>query len=140
MDQRISLITLGVGDLAASRAFYRRLGFEEAEASQESVAFFSMGDFAFGLFGREALAHDAGVAATGSGFRGVALAYNVASREAVAEVLKEAEAAGATITKQAEDVFWGGHSGYFADPDGHLWEVAFNPYVTLGPKGEFRIS
>ena len=98
-----------------------------------------MGGFALGLYGWDALAEDAAVPAEGEGFRGVALAYNGRMRDDVAKVLKHAEAAGATIVKQAEDVFWGGHSGYFADPEGHLWEVAWNPHTPLDEDGGFYV-
>ena len=135
MDQRVSLITLGVADVQASAAFYERLGWKRSSQSQDEVAFFDAGGIVFGLFGREALAEDAGVAADGSGFRAVSVAQNLPSKEAVDAALKEAEAAGARIVKPAEEVFWGGYSGYFADPDGHLWEVAFNPFWPLDDTG-----
>ena len=92
-----------------------------------------------GLYGWAALAEDAHVEADGTGFRGVALAHNVRNREDVARVLAEAEAAGATIMKAAQDVFWGGHSGYFADPEGHLWEVAWNPHAPLDDEGFMQL-
>ena len=139
MEQRISMISLGMRDLDRARAFYRALGFEEAEASNESIAFYDMGGFALGLYGWEPLAEDATVPSEGEGFRGVTLAYNVRSRKEVAETLKQAEAAGARIVKPAQDVFWGGHSGYFADPEGHLWEVAWNPHVQLDEDGGFYV-
>lgn len=137
MEQRLTLITLGVTDLAASRAFYARLGWRESSASQPAIAFFQAGGTALALFGAEALAEDARQPAGGgvSGFRGVTLAHNVRSKGEVAEVLAEAERAGARIVKPAQDVFWGGHSGYFADPDGHLWEVAWNPFLPLDGQG-----
>ena len=139
MEQRISMITLGMRDLERARAFYEALGFQEAKASTDTVVFYDMGGFALGLYGWDALAEDAAVSAEGEGFRGVALAYNVRMRDDVAKVLKHAEAAGATIVKQAEDVFWGGHSGYFADPEGHLWEVAWNPHTQLDEDGGFYV-
>lgn len=139
MEPRISLVTLGVADLARSRRLYERLGWRASGASQESVAFFQAGGMALGLYGREALAEDAGLSVEGSGFRGVALAYNVRTPEEVAATLAEAEAAGARVVKPAEDAFWGGRSGYFADPDGHLWEVAWNPHFPLGPDGSLRL-
>ena len=91
------------------------------------------------MFPREELAKDVGVAAVGGGFAGIALAHNVRRREEVAPVLAEAEAAGGRIVKPAQDVFWGGHSGYFADPDGHLWEVAWNPFIELSADGAMRL-
>jgi len=141
MEPRISLITLGVRDLKKSRAFYDALGWHMASSDEEAeniVAYNMSNGMALGLFGHDALAHDANVSPDGSGFRGVSIAYNVDAKDDVARILSEAEAAGGKIMKPAEDVFWGGHSGYFADPDGHMWEVAYNPYAPLGPNGEFQ--
>lgn len=141
MDQRISIITLGVRDLQKSRAFYDALGWEMATSDEEAqniVTYNMSNGMVLGLFGTEALAEDAHVPADGSGFRGVTIAYNVETKDDVARVLAEAESAGGKIVKPAQDVFWGGHSGYFADPDGHLWEVAYNPFSALGPNGEFQ--
>ncbi|NQW10306.1 MAG: VOC family protein [Alphaproteobacteria bacterium] len=141
MEQRLSLVTLGVADLRRARAFYTHgLGWVEAQPSNESVVFYQLGGIVLGLYGREALATDAGLDAEGSGFRGAALAYNTRTREEVDGVLSEAERAGGTLVKPAEDVFWGGYSGYFSDPDGHLWEVAWNPFATLDDAGNFFIS
>jgi len=145
MEQRISIITLGARDLDRARDFYGALGFREADASTEAIAFFDMGGFALALYGWRALADDAGVpggdedADRSAEFRGVSLAYNVRMREDVPEMLKQAEAAGARIVKPAEDVFWGGYSGYFADPEGHLWEVAWNPHLPLDEDGGFYV-
>ena len=139
MEQRVSMITLGVRDLDRARGFYEALGFQEAQASTDSVVFYDMGGFALGLYGWDPLAEDANVFAGGEGFRGVALAYNVRMRDDVSKVLKHAQAAGARIVKEAEDVFWGDHSGYFADPEGHLWEVAWNPHVPLDEDGGFYV-
>lgn len=137
MEPRISLITLGVRDLKRSVAFYRDgLGWPLSEStSGDSVAFFRTGGTILALFGWNDLAADATVPADGSGFRGVTFAYNAPSREAVDAALAKAEAAGAKIVKPAQEVFWGGYNGYFADPDGHLWEVAWNPGFPLGPDG-----
>ena len=135
MEQRLSLVTLGVADLAKSRAFYERLGWKPAARRAEGVAFFQLGGVVLSLFGREDLAKDAGLAAEGSGFSGVALAHNTRSREEVETVLAEAVAAGARLVKPAQGAFWGGYSGYFADPDGHLWEVAWNPGFPLDENG-----
>lgn len=132
MKARISLITLGVDDLARSRDFYERLGFVLRKESNDSVMFFEMCDrLTLALFSREALAEDAGVSSDGQGFRGVALAHNVATEAEVDEVIAHAVACGATLVKPAQKAFWGGYSGYFADPDGFLWEVAFNPLMDL---------
>lgn len=135
MEPRLSFVTLGVADMARSRAFYERLGFTASPMSQEAVTFFSAGGVVLALFGRDALAEDAHVPPDGSGFSGIALAHNVRRREDVAVVLAEAESAGGRILKPAQDVFWGGHSGYFADPDGHLWEVAWNPFIPFTEDG-----
>jgi catechol 2,3-dioxygenase-like lactoylglutathione lyase family enzyme len=139
MDQRLSLITLGVSDVARSTAFYARLGWKPSGASNEQVTFFQLGGIALGLYGRSALAEDAKIDPAGNGFGGVALAFNTRTRDDVDTVLAEAEAAGATIVKSAEVAFWGGYSGYFADPDGHLWEVAWNPHFPLAEDGSIAL-
>lgn len=140
MEQRISMVTLGVADLARARAFYEQgLGWRPAPGGGEAIAFYQVGGAVFGLYGRAALAEDTKLSAEGTGFGGIALAHNVASREAVDRVLAEAAAAGATILKAAEDTFWGSYSGYFADPDGHPWEVAWNPHWTIGPHGTITL-
>ena len=139
MEQRLSLVTLGVADLERSLRFYEGLGWRRANDHAE-VAFFQAGGMVLGLFGRAALAADAGLAEDGSGFRGVALAYNARTRQEVDAVLAEAATAGATIVKPAKDAFWGGYSGYFADPDGHLWEVAWNPHWTILEDGSVRLG
>jgi uncharacterized protein len=139
MEQRLSLVTLGVGDMAAARSFYERLGWQPSSSSNEQVTFFQMGGVIFGLYGRDALAEDAGVPADGKGFRGVALAYNACDTAGVDTVLVTARAAGATIVKSAQDVFWGGYSGYFSDPDGHLWEVAWNPFFPIDAEGNISL-
>jgi uncharacterized protein len=132
MKPRISLITLGVGDLPTSRAFYERLGFAARQESTEGIAFMDMANgLVLALFPREKLAEDAHADSAGSGFRGFTLAHNVGSPEEVDAVLAEAVTAGATLQKPGQQVFWGGYSGYFADPDGFLWEVAYNPLMDL---------
>ncbi|MCE8002905.1 VOC family protein [Billgrantia ethanolica] len=136
MKPRISMITLGVRDLAASIRFYEEgLGLPRMESPPE-VAFFTLNGTWLGLYGREALAEDAGVSPEGSSFSGIALAHNLSSDEEVDELLEQAVAAGAKLVKPGQKVFWGGYSGYFADPDGYLWEVAHNPFVWVGPKDE----
>lgn len=128
MKPRISMITLGVCDLAASVRFYEEgLGFPRM-ASPPEVAFFTLQGTWLGLYGREALAEDAQVSAEGHGFASFALAHNVPSEAEVDAVMTQALAAGATLVKKPQKVFWGGYSGYFKDPDGHLWEVAYNPH------------
>ena len=133
MEPRISIITLGVTDLPRSIEFSRDgLGLPlQDEEDTESIAFFELKGTWLALYPREALADDAGVPTEGSGFSGVTLAHNVRTREEVDAVLDEAVAAGATLVKAAQDVFWGGYSGYFADPEGYLWEVAWNPYFPI---------
>ncbi|MEX0729608.1 MAG: VOC family protein [Aquisalimonadaceae bacterium] len=133
MKPRISMITLGVRDLQESVRFYEQgLGLPRMDSPPE-VAFFTLNGSWLGVYGREALAEDAGIPAEGSGFSGIALAHNVASEAAVDEVINQAVSAGATLVKPAAKVFWGGYSGYFADPDGYLWEVAHNPLFWVGP-------
>jgi uncharacterized protein len=136
MQPRVSLITLGVADVALSRAFYERLGFKASSDSNPSVTFFNAGGIVLALFGRTALAEDANVACTGAGFSGFTIAHNVRSEGDVDAVLRDAVAAGAVVTKPASKTFWGGYSGYFADPDGYLWEVAHNPYWPLDQAGQ----
>jgi hypothetical protein len=136
MEPRISFITLGVSDFERSVKFYRDgLGFPLSSASKGDVAFFKTGGVVLALYPTDKLAEDAKVPADGSGFRGVTLAHNVRSREEVSKVLALAEAAGGRITKLAQDTFWGGHGGYFADPDGHLWEVVWNPFFPFTEDG-----
>jgi catechol 2,3-dioxygenase-like lactoylglutathione lyase family enzyme len=135
MKQTISFITLGVADLSRSRAFYQGLGWKESSASQKEIAFFQAGSVAFALFQREALAEDANVPATGNGFAGFTLAHNVASEAAVLALLDEAVAAGARLVRPADKTLWGGFRGYFADPDGFLWEVCYNPFMALDADG-----
>ncbi|MBA4741759.1 MAG: VOC family protein [Azoarcus sp.] len=134
MKPHLSMVTLGVRDLPRAVRFYEQgLGLPRLDLDSDSVAFFTLAGAWLGLYGREALAEDAGVPAEGSGFSGVALAHNVGSREDVDATLAQAVAAGGTLIKPGQDVFWGGYSGYFADPDGHLWEVAWNPFMQVGP-------
>lgn len=140
MEPRLSLVTLGVRNVAKSRAFYEALGFKAGSASQESVTFLDAGGVVLGLYGRAALAEDATVSDSVPGFSGVALAHNARSEADVDAVLAEAVAAGGTLIKAADKVFWGGYSGYFADPDGHLWEVAYNPYFKLDPDGRIELD
>lgn len=134
MKPRISMITLGVSDLSRSIRFYEEgLGFPRVPMEAD-VAFFTLNGTWLALYPRDLLAEDALTPPGGEGFRGFTLAHNVASREEVDLVMQIASAAGARIVKPAQDVFWGGYSGYFADPDGFLWEVAWNPAMWVGPK------
>ncbi len=140
MNPRISMITLGVKDMARSVKFYEEgLGFPRMESEPE-VAFFTLNGSWLGLYGHDALAEDATVPAGDCRFRGVTLAHNVSSEAEVDEVLAEAVAAGATLVKPGQKVFWGGYSGYFSDPDGHLWEVAYNPYFWIGPEDNTQVD
>ena len=139
MQQTISFITLGVGDLERSREFYGALGWKESSGSNPDIAFFQAGTVAFALFRRDALAEDANVAVQGNGFCGFTLAHNVDSEDAVRTTLAEAVAAGATLVRAADKVFWGGYRGYFADPDGFLWEVCWNPFFPLTPEGHVQL-
>jgi len=136
MKPRISMITLGVRDLAAAVKFYEEgLGFPRMESPPE-VAFFTLNGTWLGLYGREALAEDAMVPAEGSGFEGFTLSHNVESEAEVDAVVEKALKAGAALVKKPQKVFWGGYSGYFEDLDGHLWEVAYNPHFWVGPRDE----
>lgn len=139
MEPRVSLITLGVGDLARSKAFYEELGFKASSVGGGEIVFMQAGPMALCLFPRESLACDADVPAEGSGFRGVALAHNVREKDQVDAVMAEAIGAGGEIAKPAQDATWGGRSGYFADPDGHLWEVAWNPHFPLAEDGALTV-
>ena len=127
-DNRLTMITLGVAGIAASTAFYERLGFVKSSASNPNVTFFRMKGTVLGLFGQADLAKDAGVEDKGAGFGGFSIAHNLGSEAQVDAAYAHALACGAKPVKQPEKVFWGGYSGYFADPDGHLWELAFNPF------------
>ena len=134
MKPRMSMITLGVENLARSIEFYSEgLGFPR-HGDDETVAFFKLNGTWLGLYGRDALADDAGVSAEGTGFNSFAIAHNVASEEEVELVMNQALDAGAVLVKKPQKVFWGGFSGYFQDPDGHLWEVAHNPFTWIGPE------
>jgi hypothetical protein len=136
MEPRVSFITLGVSDMQRSMQFYHDgLGFPLSSASKEDVAFFKTGGIVLALYPSDKLAEDAQVPAEGSGFGRMTLAHNVRRKEDVSNVLALAASAGATITKPAQDTFWGGHGGYFADPDGHLWEVVWNPFFPITEDG-----
>jgi predicted lactoylglutathione lyase len=132
---RISIITFGVADLAKSTAFYESLGWQKSPASMPAITFFEMQGSVFGLYEWSALADDAKVPAEGSGFRGVTLAMNLATVADVDEVFAEWVAAGATPMVEPHTAFWGGYSSYVADLDGHLWEIAHNPYARLDDDG-----
>jgi catechol 2,3-dioxygenase-like lactoylglutathione lyase family enzyme len=140
MEQRVSVVTLGVADLDRSRLFYEDgLGWRRGNSGDE-IVFFQANGMIVALFPWDHLAADAQVSAAGEGFRGVTVAYCTRSREEVDAVLAQAEQAGGRIMKPAQDVFWGGYSGYFADPDGHLWEVAWNPDWTMDGDGNVSLK
>jgi predicted lactoylglutathione lyase len=134
VDQRVSLVTLGVADVGRARAFYESLGWTTRAAPDDDVVFFAAGGTIVALWSRESLAEDTGVNDAG-GWGGITLAYNTRSAEEVDAVLAEAERAGATITRPAAATFWGGYSGVFLDLEGHAWEVAHNPHWTLAEDG-----
>lgn len=135
LERRISLITLGVSDVARSTEFYARLGWTKSSASNDDVTFIQLKGIVLGLFSRASLAADADVENTPSGFAGMTLAYNVSSEIGVDAVVKFAVSCGARLVKAPEKVFWGGYSGYVADPDGHLWEIAYNPFFPQDEHG-----
>lgn len=136
---RVSMITLGVSDVAASTAFYEALGLTKSEASQKDVTFFQAGPSVLSLFGRDALAEDGNAGGLWSGSGGFSVSYNVPSKEAVEAMIAKAQQIGATILKAPQDVFWGGYHGYFADPDGHIWEIAYNPFFPVDDKGVVKL-
>jgi catechol 2,3-dioxygenase-like lactoylglutathione lyase family enzyme len=138
MEPRVSLVTLGVSDLARARGFYEALGFEDRSPAGADVCFFQGPGMVLALWGRDQLAEDSCVA-DGGGWGGVTLAHNVGSPAEVDAVLAEAQAAGATIGRPGADTFWGGYSGIFLDPDGHPWEVAHNPRWTIHPDGSITL-
>jgi len=138
MEQRISLVALGVSDLSRARAFYEQLGWRGQEV--EETVFFQAGGLAVVLWSVEKLAADAGVPARqGHGFGGLTLAQNVRTRSEVDDVVAAAAAAGATVTHQPAETFYGGYAGYFTDPDGHAWEIAFNPGFVLAADGSITV-
>lgn len=137
MDQRISLITLGVADMDMAAAFYEALGWNRVETTDGVVGFDLIGQ-TLGLYPLEKLAEDIGLPISDLGHGALTLSYNTREKADVADILARAQQAGADILKPAADVFWGGHHGYFRAPDGTIWEVAFNPYSPLGADGAFR--
>jgi predicted lactoylglutathione lyase len=139
MDQRLSLVTLGVSDLARSRAFYEALGWATNAAPADDVVFFQAGCMIVALWDRAKLAEDTGVA-DGGGWGGITLAYNARSPAEVDEVIASAEAAGAAIHRAGAETFWGGYSGLFADPDDHPWEVAHNPRWSIADDGAVSLA
>jgi len=139
MEQRVSVITLGVTDLGRARGFYEALGWSTGAAPGDDVVFFQAGGLVLALWDRANLAKDSGVSDSG-GWGGVTLAHNVRSPDEVDAVLEEARRAGAEIPREGGETFWGGYSGMFVDPDGHAWEVAHNPRWTLGDDGTVTLG
>lgn len=138
------MITLGCADLAMTRRFYEQgLGWHAAASSTDNILFFQLGGIVLAFFPWDKLGEDTTskmlIKPEEEGFRGMTLAYNVCDKKEVRAVLNEAEKAGGKIIKPAQDVFWGGHSGYFCDCNGHLWEVAWNPFAVINEKGEFIV-
>jgi uncharacterized protein len=139
MEQRLSLVTLGVVDLTRARDFYEALGWKTGAAPADDVVFFQSGGMIVALWSRAELAEDSGVTDSG-GWGGVTLAHNVRSPAEVDEVIEQARAAGARIAREGAETFWGGYSGVFVDPDGHPWEVAHNPRWTIEDDGSVRLG
>jgi catechol 2,3-dioxygenase-like lactoylglutathione lyase family enzyme len=139
VEQRVSLITLGVSDLARSRRFYEGLGWRARARPDDDVVFFQAGGLVIALWGRDRLAEDS-VVEDGGGWGGVTLAHNVRTPAEVDAVLAEAEAAGGTLARAGAETFWGGYSGVFVDPEGHPWEVAHNPHWTIADDGSIDIG
>jgi catechol 2,3-dioxygenase-like lactoylglutathione lyase family enzyme len=140
MRQKLTLITLGVEDIRRATDFYEKgLGWKRSAASMDDMILFPLGGIVLGLYPRKLLAEDAGVDANSSGFSGITLSYNAKSEKEVEEVLDKVEKLGASIVKSAQKVFWGGYHGYFKDPDGHIIEVAFNPYWEMDENDNLKL-
>lgn len=136
MEQRLTIVGLGVNDLFVSNQFYEKiLGWEKMDSSNESISFFKLNGILLSLYPREKLAEDAGVSHEGEGFKAFSLAYNTRSEEEVDKLIESLEAKGVRIVKRPEKVFWGGYSSYIADPDDNLWEIAYNPFLPLDASG-----
>ncbi|TPE45927.1 VOC family protein [Pontibacter mangrovi] len=142
MEQRLTIITLGVRNLQRAKDFYQTVfGWQPTEDDSESIVFFQLNGMQLALFPQESLADDAGVPSEGSGFKKFSLAYNVRSEQEVDELVAELEEKGATVVKRPEKVFWGGYSSYISDPDDNLWEIAYNPFLLPDePKGHRHTS
>ncbi|MEM7658903.1 MAG: VOC family protein [Bacteroidota bacterium] len=136
MEARLSIITLGVADVERASEFYEQVfGWTKAPSSNENIRFFQLNGLMLALYAREALAEDVTIESDGSGFKGMTIAYCTRSKAEVDELIGSFEAAGIPIVKRPEEVFWGGYSGYIADPDGYLWEIAYNPFMKLDEAG-----
>ncbi len=139
MEQRLTIITLGVSDLKKSTEFYQtKFGWKLSQASNEHISFFTLNGMQLALYGRNELAEDATVPADGSGFKGFTLAYNTRSEEEVDQIIEDLRAKGVDIIKEPQKVFWGGYSSYVSDLDGNLWEIAFNPFLEMDDKGNIE--
>ncbi|NER15014.1 VOC family protein [Leptobacterium flavescens] len=139
MEQRLTIVGLGVSDLKTSTEFYEeKLGWKKTDSSNESISFFELNGILLSLYPTEKLAEDAGVDHRGEGFKGFSLAHNTRTKEEVDSLIASLESKGVKIVKRPEEVFWGGYSSYIADPDGHLWEIAFNPYLPLDAQGNVK--
>ena len=139
MEQRLSLVTLGVSDLARARAFYEAMGWTTGADAEDDVVFFQAGGMIVALWGRQQLAGDSAIEDSG-GWGGVTFAHNTRTPEEVDAIMAEAEVAGATIARPAGETFWGGYSGVFHDPDGHPWEIAHNPSWTIEADGSVKLA
>jgi uncharacterized protein len=139
MEQRLSLITLGVSDLERAKAFYEGMGWHTNTDPSMDVVFFQAGGMVVALWGRDQLAEDSAISEDRGGWGGMTLAYNTRTPEEVDSVIEEARAAGATIGREPAETFWGGYSAVFIDPDGHPWEVAHNPRWTIEENGSVRL-
>ncbi len=139
MEQRVSILTLGVTDLARSRKFYERLGWRASSASNDAITFFEARGMILALYSRAELAKDANLAPEGQGFPGFTISFNARTRAEVDKVIAEAQSAGGRILKPAQEAFWGGYSGYFADPDNFAWEVAWNPSFPIAADGAIHL-
>lgn len=139
MQQRLTIVGLGVNDLATSNDFYeKQFGWTKLPASNENITFMQLNGILLSLYPKDKLAEDAGVSPEGSGFNSFTIAYNTHTKEEVDEIFADLKQKGVTIVKPAQEAFWGGYSGYIADPDGHLWEIAYNPYLPLDESGNVK--
>lgn len=136
MEQRLTLITLGVADVKRATEFYEeKFGWKKAPSSNDNITFFRLNGIMLSLFKRESLAEDAAVRSTGTGFKGFTLAWNARSQAEVDALVGDLKSKGVTVVKEPQQVFWGGYSAYVADVDDNLWEIAFNPFLTLDERG-----
>ena len=136
MEQRLTIVTLGIEDLKTSTKFYEEIfGWKKMDSSNEDITFFQLNGMLLSLYPKDKLAEDAAVDPKGSGFKALTLAYNTRSQEEVDEIIADLEKKGVKIVKRPQKVFWGGYSSYIADPDNNLWEIAFNPYLSMDDAG-----